>query len=70
MEVKKVKKVKLDSDSTPDANVQDVFSDNNIKWTSEKDVDGDTVWSINRKDYISLKVKYNDLVEEYYENTD
>lgn len=70
VEVKKVKKVKLDSDSTPDANVQDVFSDNNIKWTSEKDVDGDTVWSINRKDYISLKVKYNDLVEEYYENTD
>ena len=63
-------KVETNPDLHSDTEIEKAFSDNHIECTSEKDANGDTVWSINRRDYISLKVKYNDLVEEHHENTD
>lgn len=63
-------KVETDPDLHSDTEIEKAFSDNHIECTSEKDANGDTVWSINRRDYISLKVKYNNLVEEHHENTD
>ena len=48
----------------------DLLFPNGMTGTLVKNTKEGKIYSIQRKDYISLKVKYNDLVEEYYENTD
>ena len=48
----------------------DLLFPNDITGTLVKNTKEGKIYSIQRKDYISLKVKYNDLVEEHHESTD
>ena len=46
----------------------DLLSPNGITGTLVKNTNESKIYSIQRKDYISLKVKYGGLIREYYEN--
>ena len=46
----------------------DLLSPNGITRTLVKHTNESKIYSIQRKDYISLKVKYGGLIREYYEN--
>ena len=48
----------------------DLLFPNGMTGTLVKNTKEGKIYSIQRKDYIRLKVKYNNLVEEYHENTD